>query len=252
MGTSRKMQHSKSSGVSWDLLSSQRSMPRQRSLGSLSPATVCPCLLQVKPRRNCWGWTLSTSTALSQSELLLPVPPAVAVCRLLTSSSHSSYLASNWVADTILLLVYAGPDSLPVLFNLWPQQKSMAGDDCCFGGWQKPERATQAVIWEQSSECCAGIRLGFLRNNNIGHNYHPLQLWFKKKKKLEGEGRKRGNISLLHLSCGMMAQLSISPVIITSEIEKNTVKMIGQSVCIACYTKGYYFSLDVYLPLENF
>lgn len=76
-------------------------------------------------------------------------------------------------------------------------------------------------------------------------------------KKRGGGGRcgdreeKKRNISLLHLSCGMMAQLSICSVIITSEREKNTVKM-SWTKCITCYTKGYYFSLHVYLPLEKF
>lgn len=95
--------------------------------------------------------------------------------------------------------------------------------------------------------------MGILRNNiNILITISILYTFgLKNKKSWREKGEKEGTFHC-YLSCGMMAQLSTCPVIITSEMEKNTVKMIGQSVCIACYTKGYYFSLHVYLPLEKF
>jgi len=49
------------------------------------------------------------------------------------------------MADTVLIFIYARSDPFPVLINPWHHQKSMAGDDCCAGGWLKPERAMQAV-----------------------------------------------------------------------------------------------------------
>lgn len=75
----------------------------------------------------------------------------------------------------------------------------------------------------------------------------------KKKKKGGGVGRerKRRNVSLLHLSCGMMAQLSISSVIITSEREKNTVKMHWTKYVYRLLHKGLLFLAACVLTIRK-
>lgn len=186
MDTSRKMQHSKSPGVGWDLLASQRSVPRQRSQWSLSPAVVFPCLLRVKPRRNCWGWALSCIVSKWAS--------------LTSASSCLSLQASQFLV----------PQHLPGIKNEWQTlsyflfMQGLTPSVCYLtsGISKSPWQGMAAVLeagrspkelhrlWSESRAAKAVLELGWVYNSILVTISILYTFGLKNKKSWRGKGEK--------------------------------------------------------------